>query len=112
MEKSTIYSSSLHKNYFQFLLAQRMFIPSSSIHEIDAWVKNPAEESAFPVLLVSGTSGCGKSSLLIKWMEFYTQSSSSSQDLLAIHFVGLSQLQDSYFSCLYQLILMLKVGLT
>ena len=110
MEKSSIYTNSLHKNYFQFLLSQRILIPSASIHEIDAWVKNPSYDSVtVPILLISGTTGCGKSTLLIKWMDFYTQSSSSNQDLLSIYFVGLSQIQDSYFSTLFQLILMLKV---
>lgn len=113
MEKNTIYVNYLQKNYFQHLKNQDICIPSASIHEIDNWVKQQSDDLARnPALLISGSSGCGKSSLLVKWIDFYTRSVSSNHEKILFHFIGLSNIHDSFVSTLYHLIILLKVLIT
>lgn len=110
MEKGLIYTNSLQKSYFQHLKKQEICVPSASIHEIDLWLKQRSDDlSKNSALLVSGTSGCGKSTLLVKWIELYTQSVSSSNEKILFHFIGLQSIQDSLYSTLYHLIIVLKV---
>ena len=83
------------------------------IQEIDSWVKKDSESlSSNSPLLVSGATCCGKSSVLSKWIEYYSQSSSNINTAILIYFVGLSAINSEYHITLSQICNTIKVTIT
>lgn len=103
--------SALQEKYYHFLIKQSLLLPSVSIQEIDNWINKNSEESDINIpLVISGVNGCGKSSLISKWIEYYTNSPHHSQTLIIYHFIGMSPCILSYYFTLYQLSNLIKVS--
>ena len=102
--------SDLHLSYFNYLKSQDLLVPSGYIQEIDSWVNRTVSTSSsnYPLLL-TGANGCGKSTLISKWIEYYLQSYNHNQTMILCHFVGLSCVNTDYSSTLYHLSNTIKV---
>jgi chromosomal replication initiation ATPase DnaA len=103
-------NNDLQSSYFNFLRATPLLVPSAYIQEIDSWVTKNLENSyKNHPLVISGTTGCGKSSLVTKWIEYYIQSHGHTQTVLLYHCVSLSRANDQLYATLYHICYSIKV---
>jgi len=85
----------------------------SYFQEIDSWITQavlaePSKKKNTP-LLITGPVGCGKSSLITKWIDFHRRSHKKDNDFLLFHYVKRSPGDRMYHFTLFRLYNKLRV---
>ena len=90
-------------------MAQHCVFSPKLLQSIDFWVANFKQED-FPQstpILITGSQGCGKSSLIAKWLQYHVQSSGKDNNLVIYENPGLNS-SPNYAQSLFNILSKLK----
>ena len=105
-------SRTLQESYIKELKSSQIFGVESYIQEIDAWATTISPFKTRP-LLITGPIGCGKSSLVIKWIDYHTYSYKvlviqQNNSNILIHISKISEADSVYYFSLYRVYTKIK----